>query len=104
MTRDHVAPRKGQTAFDRRDNLVLACPGCNTAKRDQAPMAFLLAARVRAHNLLRYGGHLSPMLVDLARSLASESSAPNASTAEPDMRFAKWPDSVEPDEESPYLD
>ena len=42
MTLDHVAPRKGQTAFDRRDNLVLACPGCNTAKRDQAPMAFLL--------------------------------------------------------------
>src|SRR5205085_1860805 len=33
MTLDHVAPRRGQTAFDRRDNLVLACPGCNTAKR-----------------------------------------------------------------------
>jgi len=90
MTLDHVAPRKGQTAFDRRDNLVLACPGCNTAKRDQAPMAFLLGARVRAHNLLRYGAHLSPMLVDLARSLATESSAPASSTQEPDMRFAKW--------------
>ena len=70
MTLDHVAPRKGQTAFDRRDNLVLACPGCNTAKRDQAPMAFLLGARVRAHNLLRYGAHLSPMLIDLARQIA----------------------------------
>ena len=104
MTLDHVAPRKGQTAFDRRDNLVLACPGCNTAKRDQAPMAFRLGSRVRAHNLLRYGAHLSPMLVDLARSLASESSAPAAAQAEPDLRFAKWPDVIDPNEESPYLD
>ena len=35
MTLDHVAPRRGQTAYDRRDNLVLACKGCNQAKRDQ---------------------------------------------------------------------
>ena len=69
MTLDHVAPRRGQTAFDRRDNLVLACPGCNMAKRDMAPLAFLLASRIRAINLVRYGSHLSTMLVDLARSL-----------------------------------
>ena len=69
MTLDHVAPRRGQTAYDRRDNLVLACPGCNAAKRDQAPLAFLLAVRSRAASLLRYGSHLSPMLLDLARSL-----------------------------------
>ncbi len=72
MTLDHVAPRRGQTAYDRRDNLVLACPGCNAAKRDLAPMAFLLGARARAANLLRYGAHLSPMLLDMARGLAPE--------------------------------
>lgn len=70
MTLDHVAPRRGRTAYDRRDNLVLACPGCNAAKRDLAPIAFLLARRSRATHLLRYGAHLSPMLVELAQSLA----------------------------------
>ena len=69
MTLDHVAPRRGQTAYDRRDNLVLACTTCNAAKRDMAPTAFLLARRVRAANLLRYGAHLSPMLIHLAQSL-----------------------------------
>ena len=44
------------------------------------------------------------MLVDLARSLATESSAPASATQEPDMRFAKWPDIIDPNEESPYLD
>ncbi len=72
MTLDHVAPRKGQTAYDRRDNLVLACQGCNAAKRDQAPLSFLLASRARAANLVRYGVHLSPMLVGLARTLAPD--------------------------------
>jgi len=69
MTLDHVAPRRGQTAYDRRDNLVLACQTCNAAKRDLAPLAFLLGARTRAKNLLRYGAHLSPGLIELARSL-----------------------------------
>jgi HNH endonuclease len=69
MTLDHVAPRRGQTAYDRRDNLVLACRGCNEAKRDLSPLAYLLAVRARAANLLRYGAHLSPGLLDLARSL-----------------------------------
>lgn len=69
MTLDHVAPRRGQSAYDRRDNLVLACPGCNMAKRDLAPLAFLLASRKRAMHLLKYGAHLSPGLVDLARSI-----------------------------------
>lgn len=70
MTLDHVAPRRGQTAYDRRDNLVLACPGCNAAKRDLAPTAFLLGSRSRAGNLLRFGAHLSPMLLEMARTLA----------------------------------
>jgi 5-methylcytosine-specific restriction endonuclease McrA len=52
MTLDHVAPRRGQTAYDRRDNLVLACRPCNALKRDQAPLAFVLAVRARAANLL----------------------------------------------------
>ena len=70
MTLDHVAPRRGQTAYDRRDNLVLACPGCNAAKRDLPPTAYLLGSRGRAANLLRYGAHLSPMLLEIARALA----------------------------------
>ena len=37
MTLDHVAPRRGQSAFDRRDNLVLCCRACNMLKKDQAP-------------------------------------------------------------------
>lgn len=76
MTLDHVAPRRGQSAYDRRDNLVLACPGCNAAKRDQAPLAFLLASKGRVTNFLRYGSHLSPMLVDLARSLVPPGAQP----------------------------
>ena len=91
MTLDHVAPRRGQTAYDRRDNLVLACQLCNAAKRDLAPIAFLLAKRSRALHLLRYGSHLSPMLVELARSLAPEGA---------DQGMPGAPE----DEESPYRD
>lgn len=82
MTLDHVAPRRGQTAYDRRDNLVLACPGCNTAKRDMAPLAFLLAARSRAAALLKYGSHLSPMLLDMVRSLVATDTARADAAAE----------------------
>ena len=94
MTLDHVAPRRGQSAYDRRDNLVLACPECNAAKRDMAPIAFLLARRSRAVSLLRYGGHLSPMLVDLARSLVRASSL---TALAPSMED-------DDDGESPYAD
>ena len=76
MTLDHVAPRKGQTAYDRRDNLVLACASCNQKKRDLAPLAFLLGARNRALNLLKYGAHLSAGLLDLARSLVPHEIVP----------------------------
>jgi len=94
MTLDHVAPRRGQSAYDRRDNLVLACPECNAAKRDMAPIAFLLARRSRAVSLLRYGGHLSPMLIDLARSLVPAATlATLASSATDDS-----------DDDSPYRD
>lgn len=84
MTLDHVAPRRGQTAYDRRDNLVLACQPCNGAKRDLAPLAFLLGNRNRAKNLVRFGEHLSAGLIDLARSLL--------------------PAGFEPEEDSPYKD
>ena len=80
MTLDHVAPRRGQNAYDRRDNLVLACRPCNALKRDQAPLAFLLSVRSRAANLLKYGAHLSAGLLDLARPLVRQ---PNPSAAPP---------------------
>jgi hypothetical protein len=101
MTLDHVAPRRGQTAYDRRDNLVLACPGCNAAKRDLAPLAFLLGARLRAANLLRYGGHLSPMLLDMATSLAPADSG--AAVVAEDIGPDPW-DLIDDDGESPYRD
>ena len=95
MTLDHVQPRRGQSAYDRRDNLVLACPECNAAKRDMAPIAFLLARRSRAASLLRYGGHLSPMLVDLARSLVPAASLTTLAASATDD---------DADEDSPYAD
>lgn len=70
ITLDHVTPRRGQTAYDRRDNLVLSCSTCNAAKADKPFLAFLLGNRERAENLLHYGTHLSPMLIDLARQIA----------------------------------
>jgi len=102
MTLDHVAPRRGRTAYDRRDNLVLACPECNTLKRDMAPLAFLIARRSRAVNLVRYGSHLSPMLVEQARSLlpASEA-APRDAGRTPDVR---WGPELDADARSPYRD
>ena len=70
ITLDHVTPRRGKTAYDRRDNLVLACPDCNAQKADKPILAFLLGRRSRAIGLLRFGEHLSPMLLDLARQVA----------------------------------
>jgi hypothetical protein len=110
MTLDHVAPRRGQTAYDRRDNLVLACPGCNMVKRDQAPLAFLLGSRARAFNLLKYGGHLSTMLVDMARSLVpddvlealEESRAATANVGS--NSGGGWATLADLDDESPYRD
>lgn len=105
MTLDHVAPRRGQTAYDRRDNLVLACPGCNAAKRDLAPLAFLLGARDRASNLLRYGAHLSHGLLDLARSLGQRGAEAIVAAAVQSIRAAPLlPPGVDDDGESPYRD
>ena len=101
MTLDHVAPRRGQTAYDRRDNLVLACRGCNAAKRDLAPLAFLLGGRGRAANLLQFGGHLSAGLLELARLLVRDevpASPPSGIDRE------KWAVATEDEGDSPYRD
>jgi hypothetical protein len=71
ITLDHVRPRRGQTAYDRPDNLVLACSGCNAAKADTPLVAFLMMKRSRGVFLLHYGDHLSDPLKELARK-ASE--------------------------------
>ncbi len=111
MTLDHVAPRRGLTAYDRRDNLVLACPGCNQVKRDQAPLAFLLGSRMRAFYMLKYGGHLSGMLVDMARSLVPEEmlQALEEETRAVSARVTRstgggWATLPDLDDESPYRD
>jgi 5-methylcytosine-specific restriction endonuclease McrA len=101
MTLDHVAPRRGQTAYDRRDNLVLACKTCNAAKRDLAPLAFLLGLRSRAVNLVRYGAHLSAGLMELARSLLPEGHVEEP-TPHPRRRHrTRWNEPIN-DEDSPY--
>jgi hypothetical protein len=105
MSLDHVAPRRGLTAYDRRDNLVLACVPCNGAKRDMPPLAFLLASRARAANLVRYGEHLSPMLVDMARSLAPDSISGNGSAVATGEEIDRWAALMDLDDsESPYRD
>jgi hypothetical protein len=71
ITLDHVRPRRGQTAYDRPDNLVLACAACNAAKADTPLVAFLMMRRSRGVFLLHYGDHLSEPLKELARK-ASE--------------------------------
>ena len=97
MTLDHVAPRRGQSAYDRRDNLVLACEDCNGAKADMPILAFLLRKRERAAVLLRYGAHLSPMLVDLVRGLVP---------SDGDVQRVKesFDDLLSDDEATPYHD
>jgi 5-methylcytosine-specific restriction endonuclease McrA len=111
MTLDHVAPRRGQTAYDRRDNLVLACRSCNEKKKDLAPLAFLLGLKSRAANLVRYGSHLSEGLLDLARSLIRPEEAspgalppPEASSGASNIDHSRWGAPTEPDEDSPYRD
>lgn len=67
ITLDHVRPRRGQSAYDRPDNLVLACQVCNAQKADMPFMAFLLARRSRGVYLLHYGDHLSDPIKEMIR-------------------------------------
>ena len=103
ITLDHVTPRRGQSAYDRRDNLVLACQPCNGAKADMPILCFLLRKRERAPTLMRYGAHLSPMLVDLVRDLAGVSGdVPTRVKERFDDLF--FEDGESPYHESPYRD
>ena len=116
ITLDHVTPRRGQTAYDRRDNLVLCCKPCNIAKADKSILAFLLGRRSRAISLFKYGQHLSTMLVDMARQFLPESHAavaldlPPAPTVklprsldETLDAMGEGPSPYSDEEESPYL-
>jgi hypothetical protein len=88
ITLDHVTPRKGKTAYDRRDNLVLACPACNIDKADKPFLAFLLARKSRAASVLRYGQHLSHGLIELAKEIAGPEAASRAERlADPDYPY-----------------
>jgi hypothetical protein len=98
ITLDHVTPRKGLTAYDRRDNLVLCCKRCNAAKADKPFVTYLLAQRGRALNLLRYGAHLSHGILDIVRHLAGDASGVMGTIS---PRVVYGPDD---DAESPYLD
>nr|MBA3673214.1 HNH endonuclease [Gemmatimonadaceae bacterium] len=93
-TLDHVTPRRGQSAYDRRDNLVLACTECNGVKADMPILAFLLRKRERAAMLRRYGAHLSPMLVELVRNITPDYVEP--------VRERETFDDLDLGHESPY--
>jgi hypothetical protein len=113
ITLDHVTPRKGLTAYDRRDNLVLCCKTCNTAKADKAILVFLLGNRKRVVAMYKYGQHLSHQLVEMVKDLLPEHERPPLPTrpAKPKARRKTWAEMHGPDddvspygEESPYLD
>ncbi len=97
-----MTPRKGQSAYDRRDNLVLACKRCNTAKADKPFLVFLLAQRSRAERLLRYGDHLSEGIKDILRHMVGD--LPPLPSQSPEARVVYGPDNGDSpyQEESPY--
>jgi hypothetical protein len=76
-TLDHVYPRRGQTAYDRPDNLVLACNECNGQKADMPFMAWLLSRRSRGVYLLHYGEHLSEPIKEMARQATEREILPS---------------------------
>ena len=109
MTLDHVTPRRGQSAYDRRDNLVLACKRCNSLKADKPFLAFLLGNRTRAINLLSYGEHLSDGILDLCRQLAGEDAVALAPKKKkkphaPRIVYGNVDDGDSPYKDSPYKD
>ena len=67
VTLDHVYPRKGQTAYDRADNLVIACRECNTAKADMPFLSFITQRRSRGVYLMHYGEHISESVREIVR-------------------------------------
>lgn len=79
-TLDHVYPRKGQTAYDRPDNLVIACQPCNSAKADTPFIAFIAQKRSRGVFLLHYGEHLSDWVKDMIRQASEREFLPSNKT------------------------
>jgi len=69
LTLDHVTPRRGRSAYDRRDNLVLSCADCNGRKADKPFLTWILANKVRARHLYVYGQHLSVGILDILRPM-----------------------------------
>jgi hypothetical protein len=97
MTLDHVTPRRGQSAYDRRDNLVLSCERCNALKADMPALAFLLRDKHRAVTLAKYSDHLSHMLVDLIQQIAGNTNGVGGTQAAPGGP-------LHGDADSPYAD
>lgn len=80
ITLDHVTPRRGQTAYDRRDNLVLCCKACNAVKKDKPLLVFLLGSRKRVIAMYKYGQHLSHQLVEMVKDLLPPDERPGLPT------------------------
>lgn len=112
ITLDHVTPRRGLTAYDRRDNLVLCCKTCNSAKADKPILVFLLGNRARVVALYKYGQHLSHQLVEMVKDLLPENERPPLPTGpasakgKPRGRRRKWSEMHPHDNDAadPYLD
>ncbi len=111
VTLDHVTPRRGLTAYDRRDNLVLCCKTCNSAKADKPILVFLLGNRARVVALYKYGQHLSHQLVEMVKDLLPEQErppipkGPAGAKAKPRGRRMKWKEMHPHDNDGadPYL-
>jgi hypothetical protein len=112
ITLDHVTPRRGLTAYDRRDNLVLCCKTCNSAKADKPILVFLLGNRARVVALYKFGQHLSHQLVEMVKDLLPENErpaipkGPAGAKAKPRGRRMKWKEMHPHDNDGadPYLD
>jgi len=109
VTLDHVTPRRGLTAYDRRDNLVLCCKTCNAAKADKPILVFLLGNRARVVALYKYGQHLSHQLVEMVKDLlpvGDRPALPTAPATKPRAKRKTWAEMHphEEDRQSPYLD
>ena len=112
VTLDHVTPRRGLTAYDRRDNLVLCCKTCNSAKADKPILVFLLGNRARVVALYKYGQHLSHQLVEMVKDLLPENerppipTGPSSSKRKPRGRRRTWAEMHPHDQDgaNPYLD
>jgi len=112
ITLDHVTPRRGLTAYDRRDNLVLSCKTCNAVKADKPILVFLIGNRARVIAMYKYGQHLSHQLVEMVKDLLPADERPPLPTgpakAKPKPRAPrrKWKElhPHEKDDADPYLD